>query len=471
MIVERSECAQDELGKSLVAVLLTLHNPMQAQQGRHMFKYYLQLGLLSLRRNPVLTALMVMAIGFGVASSMTTYTVLRALSGDPIPWKSDKLFFPQIDAWGPNPRRKGTEPRDALTYIDAVSLMRDHRAHLQSALYPIAPTVHSDDPTLKSRTAPGQAVYSEFFPMVDAPFEYGGGWTAADDEQHAKVAVISRSLNQKLFKGENSVGRSIQLDSHSYRVGGVLDDWHPKPKFYGLATTDAFGPADQVFLPFTTATDAQLATRRWFSCINLPGPGYAAILNSGCVWIGYMAELDTASQVSAYRNYLDGYAQDQRASGRFGWAPNNRLRDLPAWLDFEQVVPSQTKMSFVVALCLLLVCMVNTIGLLLAKFLRRSGEIGVRRALGASRLAIAAQFGVEAGTIGLAGGVLGLMLTWLGVQVLRVSLPRQIAALSRIDLLLLWQTLLLAVVATVLAGLYPIWRAMYVRPSLQLKED
>lgn len=436
-----------------------------------MLQYYLQLGFRSLRRNPMLTALMVLAIGFGVASSMTTYTVFRAASGDPIPWKSDKLFFPQIDAWGPNHRRDGTEPRDAMTYIDATALMRDHRAHRQSALYPIAPIVHPDDPTQKSRTAPGQAVYSEFFPMLDVPFLYGGGWTAADDEQHARVAVISKSLNRRLFEGTNSVGKSIQLDSHNYRVTGVLDDWHPQPKFYDLATTDAFGPADQVFLPFTTATDAQLATKSGFFCINLPGSGYAAMLNSSCVWIGYMVELDTASQASAYRTYLDDYAHEQQASGRFGWAPNNRLRDLPAWLDFQHVVPPQTKISFVVALCLLLVCMVNTVGLLLAKFLRRSGEIGVRRALGASRLAIAAQFGVEAGTIGVAGGLFGLMLTWLGVQVMRGSLPRQIAALAYIDQLLLCQTLLLAVAATVLAALYPIWRAMYVRPSLQLKED
>jgi putative ABC transport system permease protein len=436
-----------------------------------MLQYYLQLGFRSLRRNPVLTALMVMAVGFGVASSMTTYTVFSAMSGDPMPWKSGKLFFPQIDAWGPNYRRDGTEPRDAMTYIDATSLMRDHRAHRQSALYPIAPTVHSKDPAQKSRTAPGLAVYSALFPMLDVPFLYGGGWTAADDEQHARVAVISKSLNQRLFEGSNSIGKSIQLDSHSYRVSGVLDDWHPQPKFYDLAATDAFGPADQVFLPFTTATDTQLATRSGFSCTDLPGPDYAAMLASSCVWVGYMVELDTPHQVSAYRAYLDNYAHEQQASGRFGWAPNNRLRDLPAWLDFEHVVPPQTKISFVVALCLLLVCMVNTVGLLLAKFLRRSGEIGVRRALGASRLAIAAQFGVEAGTIGLAGGVLGLMLTWLGIQVMHGSLPRQFAALVHIDLLLLGQTLLLAVVATVLAGLYPIWRAMYVRPSLQLKED
>ena len=84
-------------------------------KGHHTFKYYLQLGLRSLRRNPVLTALMVMAIGFGVAASMTTYTVFRAASGDPIPWKSSRLFVPQIDVWGPSSRRKGTEPADAMT--------------------------------------------------------------------------------------------------------------------------------------------------------------------------------------------------------------------------------------------------------------------------------------------------------------------------------------------------------------------
>ena len=50
-----------------------------------MFVHNLRLGARSLRKNPVLTALMVMAIGFGVAASMITYAVFRAVSGDPIP--------------------------------------------------------------------------------------------------------------------------------------------------------------------------------------------------------------------------------------------------------------------------------------------------------------------------------------------------------------------------------------------------
>jgi putative ABC transport system permease protein len=59
-----------------------------------------------------------------------------------------------------------------------------------------------------------------------------------------------------------------------------------------------------------------------------------------------------------------------------------------------------------------LLCLVNTIGLLLAKFSVRASEIGVRRALGASRTEIFHQFLIETGVVGLVGGVLGLLLAF-----------------------------------------------------------
>ena len=67
-----------------------------------MFNYYFGLALRSLRRNPVLTALMVVTIGVGIGASMTTLTVFRAMDADPMPHKSRQLFVPQIDNWGPN---------------------------------------------------------------------------------------------------------------------------------------------------------------------------------------------------------------------------------------------------------------------------------------------------------------------------------------------------------------------------------
>ena len=56
-----------------------------------MFAYYVELALRSLRRNGMLTALMIVAIALGIGACMTTVTVFRAMSGDPIPQKSRQL--------------------------------------------------------------------------------------------------------------------------------------------------------------------------------------------------------------------------------------------------------------------------------------------------------------------------------------------------------------------------------------------
>ena len=441
-----------------------------------MFAYYLELALRSLKRSPGLTALMVLAIGFGVAASMTTWSVFRAVSGDPIPWKSSQLFVPQIDMWGPKahgPNNSDNEPPDALDYTDAMALMRAHRGKLQSAMYQISPSVVPADASKHPINVSGHAVYSEFFPMLDVPFLYGSGWNADADTQRAPVVVISSKLNEKLFGGENSVGRTLSIEGKDYRVVGVLDNWNPQPRFYDVVNTGGFSTGvEDVFIPFERAIAMGIPNDGNTNCSERPAEsGFVGLQRSSCIWLAYMVQLDDAAAVSAYRSWLDGYAKDQQKAGRFGWAPNNRLRDVPAFLDHEQVVPSDTKVSLLVALGLLIVCLVNTAGLLLAKFLRRSSEIGVRRALGAPRLAIYAQFLTEAGMIGLAGGVLGLLLTGVGVASVSWVLPKDIASLARLDFSLLALTLLVAVIATTLAGLYPTFRASRVQPAWQLKSN
>jgi putative ABC transport system permease protein len=438
-----------------------------------MFAYYLDLGLRSLKRSPGLTLLMVLAIGFGVAASMTSWSVFRAVSGDPIPWKSSQLFVPQIDSWGPDGRDPDGEPPNAMDYTDAVALMRDHRAKLQSAMYQISPSVVPAGAGRHPLNVSGHAVYGEFFPMLDVPFQYGSGWSASDDTNRAQVVVISGKLNQKLFGGANSVGRSINVEGRDYRVVGVLGQWNPQPRYYDVANSGGFvTQTDDVFMPFQTAIQAEIPNDGSTNCNEVPKEsGFVGLQRSNCVWIAFMVQLDDAAAVDAYRAYLDGYARDQQRAGRFSWPANNRLRDVPAWLDNQHVVPSDTRVSLLVALGLLLVCLVNTVGLLLAKFLRRSTEIGVRRALGAPRGAIYQQFLIEAGMVGVAGGVLGLLLTSAGVASVGWVLPADIADLARLDVSLVALTLLVAVLATLLAGLYPTWRASRVQPAWQLKSN
>ena len=84
------------------------------------------------------------------------------------------------------------------------------------------------------------------------------------------------------------------------------------------------------------------------------------------------------------------------------------------WMERQKVVESDAQVMLGLSLLFLLVCLLNTIGLLLAKFLGKSGDIGLRRALGASRSSLFTQHMIGSALIGLGGGVLGLGLTWLG---------------------------------------------------------
>jgi putative ABC transport system permease protein len=437
-----------------------------------MFVHNLRLGARSLRKNPVLTALMVMAIGFGVAASMITYAVFRAVSGDPIPQKSSRLFVPLIDNRGPQYNLKG-EPPNAVTYTDALALMKAHRAARQTVLFQVGTSVMPQQANRLPFKAVGYATLSDFFAMFDVPFQYGGAWSPADDEARAAVAVISRKLNQKLFAGENSVGREIVLDDQAYRIVGVADEWDPKPRFFDMFSNNAYADPSQVYIPFHFAVEHGVDTYGNNNCGSdgKRGVGREGWLRGECVWISPWVQLDSAADVAAYHQFLVSYAEDMRRAGRFAWAPNVRLRDVNDWLSYQRAVPPESRISLVIALGFFAICLVNTVGLLLAKFMRRSSEIGVRRALGASRGDIYRQFLAEAGMVGLTGGALGVLLTGVGMLGVGLVFQPQIARLAHLDLSLVALSLLVAVLATVVAAFYPTWRAAQVQPAWQLKSN
>jgi putative ABC transport system permease protein len=438
-----------------------------------MFGYYIGLAIRSLRRNVVLTVLMIAAIGVGIGASMTTLTIFRAMSGDPLPGKSAQLFVPQIDNWGPQRRgadstAAGSKLQTQLTYIDAIRLMDAHAAKRQSAMYGTGLPLIPANRELQPFTAPIRASYTDFFPMFEVPFLYGAAWSAADDAAHAAVVVLSRKLNDKLFAGANSVGQSINLDGQTYRIVGVLKDWEPIPKFYDL-TDERFGKSADVFMPFTRAIDQQLRGWGSFNCRQPPESGYAGTLRSECIWIQFWVELPTAADVARYRMFLQNYATDQRRSGRFDWTAETALRDLPEWLRFNEVVSDEVRILVLVSFSFLFVCLLNAMGLMLAKIMARAQEIGVRRALGANRRAIFTQCLVESSVIGLAGAALGLALTTLGLLGLRALLSKSASALANLDMLDVGIVIVLALASAILAGLYPTWRAGQVQPAWQLK--
>jgi len=438
-----------------------------------MFAYYFDLALRSFRRNKVLTALMVLAIALGIGASMTTLTIFHVLSGDPIPQKSGRLFHVQLDASSMDGYTAGEEPDDQVTRYDAEELLRqkkgDRQAMMTGGSVGIEPRKAGMDPFY----ADARYTSADFFAMFDTPFLYGSGWTAAQDAARDRVVVLSKALNDKLFGGVDSIGQVVRLNQNDFRVAGVLGDWRPAPKFYDL-NSSRYGEVEQAFVPFSTSRDLKMdrngSMNCWSDGSNSDDPEGNTGVNAPCTWIQYWVELGDAGKAAAYRQYLGNYSDQQRAAGRYQRPTNVRLRSVMEWLDYQRVVPGDVRMQVWLAFGFLLVCLLNTVGLLLAKFLRRSSEIGVRRALGASRRAIFAQCLVEAGTVGLAGGILGLGLAQLGLWAVRQQ-PTGFSDLVHLDLPMLAATFTIAIVASVLAGLVPAWQACQVAPAIQLKSQ
>lgn len=442
-----------------------------------MFAYYCRLALRSFSRNKALTVLMVLAIGLGIGATMTTLTVFHVLSGDPIPHKSDRLFYPQIEPRSRTGHTPGEDPEWQMTRFDAETLLEQKRGDRQALMTAGGVAIEPDKPGLAPFAARARFTTADFFPMFDVPMRAGRAWTSEEDQGRARVVVISSALADRLFDRGDAVGRSLRVDQHELRVIGVTDTWKLAPRFYDV-TGNSYGGDEEVLVPFWTSRELSLSPNGNMSCWagsdddddTPPDPEGNYARNANCSWLQYWVELDSKDKVESYRKYLVDYSEQQRAAGRFERPTNVRLHDVMGWLDTNGVVPDDVRLQNWLALGFLLVCLINTVGLLLAKFMRRASEIGVRRALGATRRTIFAQYLIEAAAIGFAGGVLGLALSQLGLWAVRQQ-PVNYAEFIAFDTSMLLTALGITAAASLLAGLLPAWRACTVPPAIQLKSQ
>ena len=194
-----------------------------------MFSYYLRLAWSSVRRTPVLSALMVMALGLGIGAFMTTFTVYYLMSGNPIPHKSDVLFAVQLDNWDPNddPTESAQDVQPQLTYGDGNTLMQSETPALRQVhMYASGAIVVPADETPPFDESV-RATWHTFFEMFDVPFLYGQPWTLDDDEARAATVAAATAMSAAGHSWTSSTRISIEPRSkramhpraftHSYR--------------------------------------------------------------------------------------------------------------------------------------------------------------------------------------------------------------------------------------------------------------
>jgi putative ABC transport system permease protein len=440
-----------------------------------MFRYYVLLGFRSLRRNPMLTALMVLTLAIGVAASVSTLTILHVMSGNPIPHKSDRLIVPLIDL-APLATYNPAAPRNPYmvqsSYKDVKNYLRSGQGVRRTAIYDVSGAIEParrEDPVI---TITGVATTADYFQMFEVPFLFGSAWTVADENREARVAVLSKAKAHAIYGDADPVGKRFRLWGNDFTIVGVRDEWRPTPRYTNLVNGSGgfFNGEEDIYVPFQTAIALEQRGAGNTSCSRDSGVGWKGFLDSECIWILPWFELAKASDRPALQAWLDGYAAQEQKGGRMDRKAPNMLYNVTEWLEFNEVVRADNKLAVWLSFGFLLLCIVNTMGLLLAKFSTRSAEVGVRRALGAARGAVFRQFLVETGVIGLAGGILGLALALASLWVIRQS-SQDLAVLAKLDWTMLAATFVIAVAASLVAGLLPTWRACQVSPALQLKSQ
>jgi putative ABC transport system permease protein len=439
-----------------------------------MLLHNLRIAWKSLKRNRALSVLIVTGIALGVAVSTTFATVRHSYAKDPIPSKSDVLYYVRLDSWDPlkpYPGADATLPPTQITYRDMTEIMKSDIPRRQSGMFKTALYVYPDPKIGRPFREMVRLCTADFFPMFDVPMLYGSGWDRKADAGPEPVVVLARQMNDKLFGGKNSVGKTVRVGDREFRVVGVMGDWLPSVKFYDL-TQNQIDVPETIYMPFSFVKPMQLRTfgnsDGWGSSGGLSG--FDGFLQSETCWIQMWVELADKASLSKYKDFLAAYVLDQKKHGRFQRPVNNRVSTVREWMRDQRVVPPETTAMLILSILFLGVCAVNLVGLLLGKFLARSSEVGVRRALGASRADIFLQHVVECELIGVVGGAIGLLLS-LGALLFLNQWLKTIATRGdffRLDVPMVLLSIGLSLAAGLAAGLYPAWRTCRLAPAVHL---
>jgi putative ABC transport system permease protein len=212
----------------------------------------------------------------------------------------------------------------------------------------------------------------------------------------ARVAVLGSTVRRDLFGGESPIGKRVFINRVPFEVIGVLEE-----RGQGL---DATNEDNQVYVPLSTAM-RRLANLDYFG----------AILFEASSWEEMDGVAEATRQLLRRRHRVSGNLPD-----------NFQIQNQKALIDTE--IASSTRLEFLVKWAGLSGLAVSGLGILAICWIavgERVGEIGVRRALGATKSDIFFQFLFEAVVISVLGCLAGLIIGWRGTESIarRADLP------------------------------------------------
>lgn len=430
-----------------------------------LFLYNCKLAWINAKRAPLTYGLILLILAIGIGVLLTNLTFLYWMTKDPIPQKSQQLFYVQIDNWPEDYHPDMPNPPPLMTYRDAQRLDNSDIPTFKAAMYETSADVSlAQSPEFGRVSATIRATSKDFFALFNAPFTYGTAWQK-DGKQ--KEVVISAIQNERLFGGQDSIGKTLTIGDHEFVVRGVLAPWSVRPRYYDLDIGKQFDDTADLFVPLDTALSLEWAVNGSLSMVR-SFESNQQMIREHVTFLQYWVQLDTTQAYLDYQNYLHSYVNELKTKNLHPLAENNRLLNVNQWITFNDVVDKRISGFTIATALFLLTCLFNVSSLLLNRYKALNFEFGLQRAVGASRLQLQAQLSIELLAIGLLSGTLAILLAKAGLYTVGSLFPRY-DAFSTLAPQLILVGYGMAIGSALLASIYPLWQSHHLQPSTQLK--
>jgi len=265
-----------------------------------------------------------------------------------------------------------------------------------------------------------------------------------DNKSEAFVAVLGSQTANDLFGGLSPIGKMISINGIKFEVVGVLES----------KGSSGFGSSDDaIFVPLDTGYDKLFGATATYNDKK--------IVNNISVSVGTTEAMDT---VSAQIEFLLRRAHKLASSDQLDF---NVLSQADLLSTLSSVTQTLTIFLGAIAGISLLVGGIGIMNIMLVSVTERTKEIGLRKAVGATKNQILTQFLIETMTLSLLGGIVGIL---LGVGIAAIfSATGLIASVVTADSIVLAFTF--ALLIGVFFGIYPAFRAANLHPMVALRYE